>query len=84
MDDVKQEEPMMFSRYVCMTATVVMGLMFLVGTGCGPKNEGEKVAIQFLQRDLAKAEAEKAAAIAKTQCVANANGNKDAIIACGI
>ncbi len=68
---------MTFSRQVSMAAVAVMGLMFLVGTGCGPKNEGEKVAIQFLQRDLAKAEAEKAAALAKANCMRDAKTDAD-------
>lgn len=63
---------MTLSRHIALGSLAVIGLMFLAGTGCGPKNEGEKVAMQFLQRDLAMEKERREMAIARGNCLADA------------
>ncbi len=55
---------MTLAKNLTLAFTAVMGLLFLAGTGCGPKNEGEKVARMFMERDLARSEAQRSCLLA--------------------
>lgn len=59
---------MKYARHVTLGATAVIGLLFLAGTGCGPKNEGEKVALQFMQQREAEAQRKYETLQAKLSC----------------
>lgn len=63
---------MTLSRHIALGSLAVIGLMFLAGTGCGPKNEGEKVMMQVMARDLAQERERREIAIARGNCLADA------------
>jgi hypothetical protein len=68
---------MKLSRHIALGSAAVIGLMFLAGTGCGPKNEGEKVMMQVMQRDLANAAKERERVEARARCLHDASDEKN-------
>jgi len=75
---------MTFSRTIGKTVLVIVGLMFLIGSGCGQKDDsGKKVAIEYLRKEVADAKAEKDAAEAKADCYIKQTNDTDRLKNCG-